>query len=85
MSASPKFKASGFAEAVMQINFEISHDLLHVISTFSVLVGILIFISSEFKLSFYFSTALGLRTYGVSDFYPDHAIEVSRHFLGGAP
>ena len=61
MAASSNFDASGFTEAVMQTNFYISHDLLHLnILSFSwhfcVYFG-------EHKLSFYISTALWLKKY----------------------
>ena len=49
MAASSKFKGSGFTEAVMQMNFWITHDL--VISTLLVLVGIIVFIFGKHKFS----------------------------------
>ena len=57
---------------------------IYFISTFLVLVGVFVFIFGEHELSFYISTGLWLRKYGVFDFPIDHAIEVSRDFLGGA-
>ena len=49
VAASSKFKGSGFTEAVMQMNFWITHDL--VISTLLVLVGIIVFIFGKHKFS----------------------------------
>ena len=80
---SSNFKATGFTEAVMQMNSKLVK--IYFISTFLVLVGIFVFIFGEHKFSFYISTVLWLRKYDVFDFPFDHTIEVSRDFLGGAP
>ena len=50
MAASANFKASGFTDAIMQMNFWISHQ-----------VGIFVFIFGEHKLYFYISTVMRLR------------------------
>ena len=67
----------------MQMNFQISHDLLHLNILSSSWHFCVYF--CEHKLFFYISTALWLRKYDVFDFSRDHTIEVSREFLGGAP
>ena len=84
MAASSNLKASGFATAVMQMNFS-KLVTIYFTSTFSVPVGIFVFVFSKHKLSCYISTALWLRKYGVFDFSGDHTTEVPRDFLGGAP
>ena len=82
MATSSNFKATQFAEAVMQMNFWISQELL--ISTFLVLVGIFVFIFGVQNISFYISTPLWLRKYDIFDFPFDHTSEVSSDFLDGA-
>ena len=77
MAASFDFKATGFIEAVMQMNFQISQDLLYLN-----IPSIFVFNFGRYKLPFYISTVLELRKY---DFSFDNTIEVSRDFLGGAP
>ena len=83
VAPSSKFKATGFTEAVMQMNSKLV--TIYFISTFLVLVGIFMFIFGEHKLSFYNSTVLWFRKYDVFYFSPDNTIEVSRDFLGGPP
>ena len=83
VAVSSNFKATGFTEAVMQMNFKISHDLLHLNILSSTWHFCVYF--RECKLSFYISTALWLRKYDIFYFSPDNTIEVSRDFFGGAP
>ena len=80
---SSNFKATGFTEAVMQMNSKLVK--IYFISTFLVLVGIFVFIFGERKLSLYISMVLWLRKYDVFDFPFDHTTELSRDFLGGTP
>ena len=83
MAASSNFEASRFTEAVMQTNFEISHDLLR-LNILSFIWHFCIYFG-EHKLPFYISTAPCLKKFDVFYFSRDHTIEVSRDFLGGSP
>ena len=84
VAASSNLKASGFTAVVMQMNFS-KLVTIYFTSTFSVPVGIFVFVFSKHKLCCYISTALWLRKYDVFDFSGDHTTEVPRDFLDGAP
>ena len=82
MAASADFKASGFTDAVMQMNFWISHDLLHLNIPGS---------SLQFCVYFWRAQALllHLEVHVVEeirrvDLSRDHTVEMPREFLGGA-